>query len=163
MLVYKKIVDSMLPDYRHEIEKGILISSWYPIELHAGIYKALDDEYANGNQHYFLDIGRMEADIAGKTFYRFLTNLVGPTMTVRAAKQLWGLTYSESKVDVEAGEKSLVFNILEFPLADKNYIATIAGYIQRSLEIAGAQNVKGTKQKCITQGDTCISIVYSWE
>ena len=163
MAAYKKIVDSMQPDFRREIEKGILVGSWYPVELHAGIYNALDKEYARGNQQYFLEIGRMEADLAGKTVYRFLTKLAGPTMTVRAAKQLWGLTYSASRVEVQAGEKSLEFNIYEFPLADKNYIATIAGYIQKSLEVAGAANVKGTKQKCITQGDDYISISYTWE
>lgn len=163
MPAYKKIVDSIQPDLRREIEKGILVGSWYPIELHASIYNALDREYSHGNQQYFLEIGRMEAELAGKTVYRFLTKLAGPTLTVRAARQLWGLTYSASRVEVQAGEKSLDFNIFEFPLADKNYIATIAGYIKRSLEIAGAVNVKGTKQKCITLGDDYISISYTWE
>jgi hypothetical protein len=160
---YKKIIDSIQPDLRREIEKGILVGSWYPIELHASIYNALDKEYSHGNQQYFLEIGRMEADLAGKTIYRFLLKLAGPTMTVRGAKQLWGLTYSSSRVEVEASEKSLDFNIFEFPLADQNYIATIAGYIKRSLEIAGAVNVKGTKRKCITLGDDHISFSYKWD
>ena len=163
MLAYKKIVDSIQPDFRHEIEKGILVGSWYPVELHASIYNALDREYSHGSQQYFLEIGRMEADLAGKTVYRFLTKIAGPTFTMRAAKQLWGLTYSASRVEVQAGEKSLDFNIFEFPLADKNYIATIAGYIQKSLEVAGAVNVKGTKRKCITLGDAYISFSYIWE
>jgi hypothetical protein len=162
-LAYQKIVDSIQANFKKEIEKGILTGSWYPIELHASIYNVLDKEYAHGNQQYFLEIGRMEADLAGKTVYRFLTKLAGPTLTVRAAKQLWGLTYSASKVEVHAGEKSLDFTILGFPLADKNYIATIAGYIKRSLEIAGAVKVEGTKRKCITQGDEYISFSYKWE
>jgi predicted hydrocarbon binding protein len=157
-------LQQLSPDDRMLVSRTFLPSSWYPYDtLHAlrrltrPLATAADRDLAG-------EIGRHMAQHAFTGVYRSLLT-TDPVMQVEKFKYIGEFFFREARTleTVISGNTALVRYHYQPGVRPTGAIcASLAGFWSRSIELAGASNVRSAQTKCVARGDDCCEFSFDW-
>ncbi len=161
----EKAMAAMQPEFAEEYRSRLLASDWYTMEFRLAILYAVDELFAKGDEHFFWEMGRNQAEHNLKNYYKAFMRLIGPAKLARVAAMFWGLIYNTSHVDVILKNNAVEFIIHDYPITEKFNCHVIRGYMHHCLEyaLAGASTISGEETTCINCGDEHCVFVFRWD
>jgi hypothetical protein len=150
---WKKVVAEIDPAYRDTISSSILASNWNPFELQVAVYTAVDRIFGKGDFQLCRDIGRFSADREHTTIHKATIKLGGLKIWMKLSSLMWNQYHSAGKMACteldESGGKVLV---TDFNPIQKSFCYDLAGWIERTMELAGKKNVTIEHPQCLLDG-----------
>lgn len=149
---------SALPEAeRTAIRNGVLVSSWYPFKTLIGLMRGAQAVDGGKTADLFQQMGRASADFSLNTVYKIFFRVGSPQFIISRAAVVYTSYYSVGELKVPVSEKGRAAAELHgFPEATPEFCSRLLGWMQRTLELTGAENVVTTHTKCVTRGDsTC--------
>lgn len=140
----------------------VLVSEWYPFDVHEALSNALDKFYGRGDGKIFWDIGVLSAEKAFKLFASAAPKT--PEQLVSQIKGVfWPIFYDFGSVEViKEGERKLRCRLKDVPKT-RVVCQRVFGFAKRGFELSGAKNLSINEGACVARGQECCEISASWE
>lgn len=125
---------------REKLPQDIVPGSWYPME---GFFEVLEElERVSGERRGTVskEVGRFKAQHAAHGPYRLFFILASPRFLIKRAGAFWSFYHDWGRMKVkEHHDRGVDFTIEHEGRIPELYLHTIAGWVEKSLEIAGAK------------------------
>ncbi len=147
---------------RLTLEGKILASSWYPASLLLRLMEEAEWQLGSKQPELARQIGRASADYGLSTVYRIFLKLGSPELVVaRAASAFAGQWDTGKLVLVEHARGHAVLSLQDFP-GKAPFCARLLGWIERTLELAGAKDVRIVHASCLHRGEAECRFEGTW-
>ena len=155
-----------LPDYdRNILESPIMQSNWYEFSLLAKLMDAAAPEIGPaGPRGLAWEMGRFSADFGLKGLYRIFLKVADPHYVIRKSSQLFTTYYDSGEMAAEQVEnKRALMCLRKFNEPNKAFCDRLCGFMERTMELSGCENVSLTHPKCLARGDSSCDFLATWE
>lgn len=160
---WRKILDALPDEDRHELEGAILASTWHSFALNERLDAAIVEILGNGDTKIFEDIGRWSAKKNLTGPHRAFVARRDPQRFLDATDRIYSLYYDSGHRTYEAtGPTSGVITTYEAETFSETDCLTVIGWYKEALEMCGASQVAMTEEKCRARGDSECRYVLSW-
>jgi predicted hydrocarbon binding protein len=144
-----------------------VMSDWYPAELVAEIFKAIEYEYKDRYPDILVEYGRYAADKSVKGFLRYLARLITIETLTKRMMAFWkqyhkGGSISAGEFAEAPGRKMTVVTVEGFEFGPPG-CEVIQGYLEALIPFANVKDVKVKEKTCIYKGDLQCSWEVSWD
>jgi hypothetical protein len=151
---WDKVVAQIDPAYRDIISGSIFASNWNPFELQVAVYTAIDRLFGKGDFQLCREIGRYSADREHSTIHKATMMFGGLKIWMKLASLMWKQYHSAGKMDcTELSDGGGRVEVTEFNPIQKSFCYDLAGWIERTMELAGKKNVTIEHPQCLLDGD----------
>ncbi len=134
---FAEVLQQMSAEYRKEAGDNILASHWYPIEVLHEIHSILASRHPEETNLHF-KMGQFSADRSLRGVYRIFLKVGNLGYIMNKAATVWGLYYSEGKMELlEREKKSVIVQVTEFPGITQAFCERLLGYMQKVGELNG--------------------------
>lgn len=136
--------DSYLTDLDRQVLQGqILPSSWYPFETYKRCFRAVATVEVQNNKVLIRGWGREFCDEIMLSIYKRVLTDTTPMQSLHRYVSLFTMFYDFGELEIEArGANRAVLTIRDFDPDFEELYQLIHGWIERSLELTGARDVK---------------------
>jgi predicted hydrocarbon binding protein len=152
-----------LPKEDGEIIEGVVGVGWYPLDLFARVLRAVDREIGTGDLSTIAPMGRFEAERDVPTIHRVLLKMVRPAFIVEKMAELWPRYNSTGRLVVRRLGAKAVDVTLDDWSDDEALCASIQGYSERALQLAGARQLRLAQTACKARGAPACVFHAAWE
>ncbi len=161
----KDAVDKILVHVRDKkipFSQPVLISAWYPFEVHAALSESLEQLYGKGDGKIFWEIGIVSAEKAFKLFGGAAPKT--PEQLVAQIKGVfWPIFYDFGSINIiKEGERKLRCQLIDTPKT-RVVCQRVFGFAKKGFELAGAKNLKFNETACVARGQDCCEISATWD
>ena len=140
------------------IRRRIPSSSWIPFSYQVALYEAIDRTFGRGDYELCRDIGRFTADYELSTVHRLFMKVARLDVWLKTAGFMWRFYYSEGRLDpvLESDHRRGDVSIREFHPISTAFCLDFAGWLERTVELAGAGPTRVEHGECLLDGaDRC--------
>ena len=146
------------------IERGAVMSKWYPFELFIELNAHLDTVFGNGDLGLIRELARFGADANLTTIYRLFYRVGTVKWLLSRATRLWKLHYDSGSFDLEwTLENSVIGEISNFETPHPIHCIAVMAWAERSVELSGGTGVFAEELSCRARGDDACKFSLSWE
>jgi hypothetical protein len=159
-----RVLQALDPEDREVASRLILSSEWVPFKTQVALYEAIDKTFGKGDFLLCRDIGRFTSEYELTTINMIFLKLGKLEHWFRAASLMWGRYYSEGSLEVgnfEKGGGSVVIRDFD-PISDA-FCRDFSGWLERTVELSGHQNVSMAHPQCVLSGQTHCEFRAWWE
>jgi len=144
---------------------AVKINQWYPLkESYLEPTAVMCDLFYGNDPKGAWEIGRFSADYALKGVYKAFVKMTSVSFFIKRASLLMTTYYQPSAMELKSSTYSqAILHMTEFPESHRLIESRIGGWIQRSLEIHGCQEVRVDIVKSLAEGDPHTELVLSWK
>jgi hypothetical protein len=163
---YGEWLDLLPEDSKQIFIDAIDSSKWYPLEIGGVIptRKIAEAFYDSDYQGGAWSAGNFSADKALTGIYKIFVKASTPSYIVQRASRVFATYYRPCEMEVTSKtDNSVVLEITNMTVSDEVIEYRIAGWMQRALEISGAQDIQINFTKSITKGDALTEMIISWK
>lgn len=147
---------------RLALEGAILASSWYPAALLLRFMQEAEWQLGSQQPELARHLGRASADYGLRTVYRIFFKLGSPEFIIARAASVFGSYWDTGKlVQEEHGRGHAVF-VLEGFEGAAAFCARMLGWMERTLELAGAKQVRVAHVSCLHRGEAACRFEGTW-
>jgi hypothetical protein len=159
-----EVIGSLPEDDRKQVEGSILQSSWYDFSLLLRLMEAARPRFpASLSRSLAWELGRFSADYGLKTIYRIFFKVADPHFIIRKASQVFSNYYDSGKMEVVSLDpKSAHMRVSGFDQPCTEFCDRVQGWMERTLELTGAQKIVMSHPKCMVKGDSACDFVGRW-
>lgn len=159
-----QVISTLSENDREQVEGPILQSSWYEFSLLLRLMEAARPRFpAHPKRSLAWELGRFSADYGLKTIYRIFFKVADPHFIIRKASQVFCNYYDSGKMEVVSLDpKSAHLRVLGFDQPCTEFCDRVQGWMERTLELTGAQNIVMSHPKCMVKGDASCDFVGRW-
>lgn len=162
---YQAWLDSLPEQSKKIFTEPVLPSNWYPVNDAAVIpTKQLADFFFEKDiKKGAWESGRFSAEMALTGLYKFFVMAASPFFIISRAGKILSTYYRPAEIEVhEKGSNWVTVHFTNF--GEPNYIVEcrICGWIERALEISGANSVEVNIRKSMAKGDTITELYITW-
>jgi len=126
---------------RKKLPEDIVPGSWYPLDAYFEVLEELERISGEKRGTVSKEIGRFKAQHAAQGPYRLFFIFASPRFLIKRAGAFWGFYHDWGTIRVgEHQDKGVAFTIEYKEEIPELYLHTIAGWVEKSLEIAGAKS-----------------------
>jgi hypothetical protein len=126
---------------RKKLPEDIVPGSWYPLDAYFEILEELERLSGEKRGAISREVGRFKAQHAAQGPYRLFFIFASPRFLIKRAGAFWGFYHDWGTVRVGGHhDKGADFTIEHEEKIPDLYLHTIAGWVEKSLEIAGAKS-----------------------
>lgn len=148
---------------REIISQKILPSAWYPFETYKRCFTALVNVVAKGDMEMVRQWGQVYGEQIIKSVYKTLIVDEDPGLIFKKYRSLVKGFFDFGKFDMEEiSEGEVLIKIIEFDPSFEAFYHVLRGWVEKSLEMSGAKEVKSEFVSKSWQGDPETSIKLSW-
>jgi hypothetical protein len=161
-----RAVIGKLPDFEKRVlESAILQGSWYEFSILAKLMDAAAPEVIlDGPRSLAWEMGRFSADQGLRGLYRIFLHVADPHYVIRKSSQLFSTYYDSGEMMAETAEnRRAVLCLRRFNEPGKAFCERLCGFMEKTMELCGCENVSLTHPKCISRGDSHCEFVATWE
>ncbi|HXY40126.1 MAG TPA: DUF2378 family protein [Vicinamibacteria bacterium] len=134
---------------RLALEGKVLASSWYPASLLLRFMEEAEWQLGSKQPELARHMGRASADYGLTTVYRVIFRLASPEFIVSRAASAFGRQWDTGKLAQEEHSRGrAVFSLQGFQGA-LPFCTHILGWMERTLELAGATDVRVVHASCL--------------
>ncbi len=125
---------------REKLPEEIKSGSWYPMDAFFEVLEELERLSGEKRGTVSREVGRFKAQHAAQGPYRLFFIFASPRFMIKRAGAFWGFYHDWGKMRVkEHHDRGVDFTIEHEGGIPELYLHTIAGWVEKSLEIAGAK------------------------
>jgi len=159
-------VQSIKPADRQMLSAPFLDSSWYPYDTLHALRRLTQPLATSPDANLAIAIGRHMADHVFSGVYRsFLTD--EPAKQVEKFEWIQEFFFRQTRTletEVTSSHTSLVrYRYDQDARPTRGICASLLGFWSRTLELAGAGNLKAQHSKCVAEGGDCCEFLFEWE
>ena len=153
-----------LPDEdRRILEGGVLASSWYPVPLFLRFMQEAEKQLGAKEPDLVRRMGRASADYGVKTVYKIFFKVGSPAFIIGRAARVFGSYYDTGKLTVvDTSSGGAVLDLEGFEGAPQ-FCERIRGWMERTVELAGAKNLRAEHTLCVHRGDALCRFEGTWD
>jgi hypothetical protein len=161
-----KAVESLSPEDRALLPAVFLDSTWYSEDVWRAVRRLTRTLTTGAGQDVALELGR---HISEYTFTGVYRTLLVNDPRKQAAKFGWVYDFffrDAQRVEAMVHDNSTCTVIYYYKAGDKPTRAACAGtlgYSMRTLDLAGASNVRGSHKKCVADGQDRCEFFLEWD
>ena len=161
----EKWLAALSPDVRKIYTELNKLCEWYPLEeVYLQPTQIACDLFYDGDLRGAREFGRFDAENALNTVYRLFLKLGSPHFLIKKASTLFPTYYQGGEAEITILEKKRsCMRISNFGKMEKVNENTIAGWMERAMELSGAKNVKITPFQSLVEGRNVIDFFGEWE
>lgn len=155
-----------LPDLDRQIlESAILQSNWYEFSLLTKLMDAAAPEMILDTPRSLAwEMGRFSADQGLRGLYRIFLHVADPHFVIRKSSQLFATYYDSGEMTAERVEnREAVLCLRKFNEPSKAFCDRLCGFMEKTMELSGCDNVSLTHPKCMARGDSHCEFLATWE
>jgi hypothetical protein len=159
----KRVLGPLPVEERHVLEGGILASAWYPMPLFLHFMQEVERQLASQEPDVIRRMGRASAEYGIKGVYKVFFRLGSPEFIIGRAARVFG-SYDDSGQLVVAESRAgrAVVELSGFEGAPQ-FCKRILGWMEKTIEMAGAKNLRSDHPRCVHRGDGACRFVGDWD
>lgn len=158
----QRVLDALSPDERQLLAGGVLASSWYPMPLFLRFMQEAERQLAAQESAVIRRMGRASADYGIKGVYRIFFKLGSPEFIIGRAARVFGSYYDTGQIAVvESRAGRAVLDLTGFSGAPQ-FCERILGWMEQTVELAGARDLRSDHPLCVHRGDDRCRFVGDW-
>jgi hypothetical protein len=158
---WEAALDALSPDDR-DVIGGVVGIGWYPLDTYARLLWAVDRRVGHGDLAAVIEMGRFEAARDVPTIHRLLLKMVKPAFIVEKMAELWPRYNSTGRLILQRlGPEAVDVTLADWS-DDAALCASIQGYSERALSLAGARQVRLTQTSCRAKGASACIFRAAW-
>ncbi len=120
--------------------------------------------FAEGNPGVARRIGAFGAEANIGSWRSLVYRLMPPRLVLELAGAFWSHHYDGGRLSVAIeGPRGVVATLADFPKPHLIHCLSIAGWMERTIELGRPKRVAVTERKCRTRGDAACEFVIDWE
>ncbi len=154
-----------LPPGHVEILRGtILASSWYPLAALLAFMTEAERQLAPQEPDLLFQMGKASCDHGVTGVYKVFFKVGSPEFVVSRAARVFSSYYDSGElrvVESRDGYAAVEIGGLE-PVAPQ-LCARFYGWMHRTLELAGARNLRSSHSACVHRGDALCRFEGTWD
>jgi hypothetical protein len=161
----RDILARMEPKEREVLQGAILVSNWYDFRLLARLMETAEGAVpVPPGSTTAIEMGRFSADYGLKTLYRVFIKLADPAFVIGKTAQIYATYYDSGNVTLlDLGPREVSCRLVGFEEPNRSFCERILGFMERSIELSGAENVVSTHARCSAHGDESCEFKFTWE
>jgi uncharacterized protein (TIGR02265 family) len=157
-----RVLDALTSEDRSLLSKNILVSAWFPMSLLLRFMVEAERQLAPEEPELARAMGRASADYGLTTVYRMFFRVASPEFIIGRATRVFGSYYDTGNVvPIESGPGHAIFTLEGFEGAAQ-FCARILGWMERTLELAGAKDIQIAHATCVYRGDDVCRFEGTW-
>jgi len=151
------------PELADLLERGAVMSKWYPFELFINLNETIDRVFGKGDLALIREIARHGADANLTTIYRLFYKVGTVKWIMARASRLWGLHYDSGSLEMDAEPgKSVLAEIHGFATPHVIHCMAVRSWAERSVELSGGRDVAIDDLSCRARGDERCTFRVEW-
>jgi len=158
-----RVLAALPGEDREAIGPNPLVSSWYPMPAFLHFMQEAEKQLGEQDPKLVRNMGRASADYGITTIYKIFFKVGSPEFIIGKATRVFGRYYDTGEiVPVESAPGHAVFDIKDFEGAPQ-FCARIRGWMERTVELAGAKNLRSAHSQCVHRGDAVCRFEGTWD
>ena len=159
----RRVLGPLPTDERLVLEGGILASSWYPMPLFLHFMQEVERQLATQELHVIRRMGQASAEYGIKGVYKVFFKLGSPEFIIGRAARVFGSYYDTGRIVVaESRAGRAVLDLSGFEGAPQ-FCERILGWMEKTVEMAGAKNLRSGHPRCVHRGDSTCRFLGDWD
>ncbi len=161
---YQQWIEALSPEARTIVEGAVLESNWYEgecavVELRSKICQV----FYKGDPRGSWELGRYSAERALTGIYKVFLRVGSPNWMIDRGNMVFNRFFRPGLMETVQNEKNLAITQLkDFPESTGLVEMTIAGFIEKGLELSGTKNINVLITKSFSRGDDYTEFKYTW-
>jgi uncharacterized protein (TIGR02265 family) len=157
-------VVAALPEADRRALEGVLVSSWYDVETFRRFMVEAERQLGTQEPDVVRRMGRFSCDQGITTVYRIFFKLGSPEFIIRRAARVFSSYYDTGELRiVESGPGRAVGELAGFEGGAPQFCERIFGWMQQTLERAGAKNLRAKHDVCVHRGGAVCRFEGDWD
>ena len=154
----RRVLDQLSPKLRSEVEDGVLVSEWYPLELSDAVLEAAERLFGKADGALCQAIGLASARKGLTTTYAVFaakpqSSEIADKME-RTTSLVWRSYYDVGEFHTHAtGTNTLQSELTGLKLKTPWLCHVLVGYITGHVEVLGGEHVKVVHTSCTQRGE----------
>lgn len=142
----------------------ILASTWYPIASFLHFMQETERQLTKEEPDVLRKMGRASCDYGVTGVYRIFFRIGSPEFLVSRGVSVFARYYDTGTMRVaEARPGRTVVEVSSFEGGAPQFCERLYGWMYRSLELAGARNLRGSHSSCVHRGDAVCRFEGEWD
>jgi hypothetical protein len=144
--------------------EGLLASSWYPMSAFRHFMEEAERQLGLGEPNLVLDMGRASCDYGVTGVYKVFFRIGSPEFIISRAARVFSSYYDTGAIEVvESRDGHAVVEVRGLEGSARPFCERIYGWMQRTLELAGAKNLRSSHSCCVHRGDAVCRFEGDWD
>jgi hypothetical protein len=153
----KGVADKVLASLDEKLGKlytNLKAHEWYSYEeVDLPLERAADNLVAKGDERFFIDMGKFNAEYNARWYLQLFFKFVTPQKMVKKFPTLWNIYFDTGKLYIhELNKTSTTIRLVEVEIAHLTHLI-IVGWGEYASGMAGAKKVQIVETKCNERGD----------
>jgi uncharacterized protein (TIGR02265 family) len=159
-----RVLEALPEADRAAIGAGVLASSWYPMAAFLRFMQEAERQLGAQEPDVLVKMGRASCDYGVTGVYRIFFKVGSPEFLVSRGAHVFSSYYDTGQMRVvEAAPGRAVVELTSFEGGAPQFCARLYGWMHRTLELAGARNLRSSHSACVHRGDAVCRFEGSWE
>jgi len=157
------VLDRLEAADREMVISGLLDSVWYPMPLLLRLMREATAVHGAAEPELIRKMGRASAESGVRGVYKVFFKVGSPQFIIGRAARVFGSYYDTGEIRVvESGPGKAVLDLSSFE-GSPEFCQRILGWMERTMEMAGARKLVGLHSQCRYQGDPVCRFEGTWE
>jgi hypothetical protein len=158
-----RVLARLAPDERQALAEGVLASSWYAMPLLLRFMQAAEAELAADEPEVIRRMGGASAEYGVTGVYKIFFKVGSPEFIIGRAARVFGSYYDTGSIRVvESRAGRAVLDLAGFEGAPQ-FCQRILGWMETTVRMAGARNLRSEHALCVHRGDAVCRFVGDWD
>ena len=157
------VMGALPPADGSALGQGVLASSWYPMDAFLRFMQEAERQLGSRERDLTRRMGRTSSEYSIKGVYKAFFKFGSPEFIISRAAAVFGSYYDTGEMKVVESEgKHAVIELAAFAGAPQ-FCERVYGWMERTLELAGAKSVRLVHAACVHRGDALCRYEATWE
>jgi hypothetical protein len=157
-----RVIEALPEGDRAAFGHGVLASSWYGMDAFLRLMQEAERQLRAQEPDVIRKMGRASCEYGVTGVYKIFFKVGSPEFIISRAARVFTSYYDTGELKiVESGAKRVVAELAGIEGGATH--ERIYGWMQRTLELAGARNLCSAHSACVHRGDPVCRFEGSWE
>lgn len=159
-----RVLEALPEDDRQALGHGILASSWYGMDAFLRFMQEVERQLGAQEPDVVRKMGRASCDYGVTGVYKIFFKVGSPEFIISRAARVFSSYYDTGELKVvEGGAGRAVVELTALQGGAPQFCERIFGWMQRTLELAGAKALRSAHSACVHRGDPVCRFEGNWD
>ena len=151
---YAQVLAGLSPEAQAALSGTVLPSGWYEFSHLLELMKKAELLLPRGEKSLAWEMGRYSAESGLKTVYKIFFKVADVSFILKKTSQVFSNYYDRGTMEtVSTTDRSASLILRGFDQPSLHFCDRLLGWMERTVEMTGAKNVRMTHPRCVVRGD----------
>jgi hypothetical protein len=158
-----RVIEALPEGDRAAFHEGILASAWYGLDALDRFMQETERQLSPQEPEVLRMMGRASCEYGLTGVYRVFFKVGSPEWIISKGAQVYSRYYDTGELKiVEVVSGRAIVELVGFEGGSRQFCERFYGWMQRTLELAGAKNLRTAHSTCIHRGDSICLFEGHW-